>query len=161
MITRISLSDRFWSKVRKTATCWEWLGAVGGHGYGNIGEGGRCGKTLRAHRVAYELLVGAVPNGTVLDHVCHNKLCVNPAHLRIATAAQNLANSVIRKDNKLRCKGVRKIGRAYQVRIMGTVLGSFSTLEGAKAMYDAAGRLQHGMFFNDGANMLKLAAQGK
>jgi hypothetical protein len=57
--------------------CWVWLGARNEKGYGNA----RCGGTVkRAHLVVYEKLVGPVPRGKEFHHLCHNRLCVNPAH---------------------------------------------------------------------------------
>lgn len=84
--------ERFWSYVHKTPTCWLWTGGKS-HGYGNFGiarpNGSR--KQVQAHRFAYELLVGPIPEGQVLDHLaerCGNKACVKvisdergPAHL--------------------------------------------------------------------------------
>lgn len=69
--------DRFWSKVDKTATCWLWTrGKSDGYGVFHIKRIPR-----GAHRVAYELLVGPIPEGLELDHRCRNRACVNPAHL--------------------------------------------------------------------------------
>lgn len=77
----------FW--VKKTETCWEWQGQVGTSGYGRTNHG-----TNRpdAHRVAYVMEHGSIPEGHVIDHKCHNKLCVNPAHLQAVTHKQNLEN---------------------------------------------------------------------
>lgn len=81
------LPQRFWDKVKKTETCWLWVGAVTGRGYGAFSVGG---KLRGAHRVAYEDLVGPVPSSLVLDHVCRVRQCVNPDHLRPVTQAENL-----------------------------------------------------------------------
>lgn len=84
------LAERFWPKVNKTPVCWIWMGGKSGHGYGVIGgEGGRAGKQLMAHRVAYELLRGPIPEGLVIDHLCRNPPCVNPAHLEVVTYSEN------------------------------------------------------------------------
>ena len=147
MMMRTPLEERFWAKVKKTRTCWLWAGAVGGHGYGNITSGGHIGKTLRAHRVAYALLVGNLPEGVLLDHVCHNKLCVNPAHLRVATPAQNLFNTNLRKDSRSGCKGVRRHGRGWQARLGGKTLGTFPTFKEAQTVYRDAAKLAHGAFY--------------
>lgn len=84
-------AERFWSKVEKTATCWLWLAARDGKGYGAAYVGGR---QVRAHRFAYELLVGPIPEGLVLDHVkargCQHRHCVNPDHLEAVTNRENL-----------------------------------------------------------------------
>lgn len=79
--------DRFWAKVDKEghAGCWIWTGARLS-GYGMFWEDGR---TRRAHRFAYELLVGGIPEGLVLDHLCRNPECVNPGHLEPVTQREN------------------------------------------------------------------------
>lgn len=82
------LPDRFWRKVQKTPGCWRWTGAIQSAGYGSIGLGeGRVGS---AHRVAYELLVGPIPPGLTIDHLCRNTWCVNPAHLEAVTHQENV-----------------------------------------------------------------------
>lgn len=79
---------RFWAKVDKTPTCWLWTGAkTGSGGYGVI----RLGDTLvRAHRFAYEAMVGPIPDGLVLDHLCRVRACVNPGHLEPVTTQENV-----------------------------------------------------------------------
>lgn len=84
---------RFWARVDRSGgadACWPWLGSLAG-GYGSVGWKRR---VQRAHRVAYQLLVGPIPEDRELDHLCHNRdrtcdggatcphrRCVNPAHL--------------------------------------------------------------------------------
>jgi len=84
--TRPSDADRFWPKVRKGADCWVWQAGVDGCGYGMFSVT----RTVRAHRWAYEHLVGPIPEGLVLDHLCRNTRCVNPAHLEPVTNDENL-----------------------------------------------------------------------
>lgn len=70
---------RFWENVDKTADgCWLWLGGKNHNGYGAMFFAGR---TIGAHRFAYQLLVGPVPHGFHLHHECQVRACVNPAHL--------------------------------------------------------------------------------
>lgn len=84
-----SLPERFWSKVVQThGGCWVWVGAIDTSGYGIAWNGRRI---MGAHRLAYEMLVGAVPDGLVLDHrVCDLPCCVNPAHMEPATHRANI-----------------------------------------------------------------------
>lgn len=77
--------DRFWNKVDKTPGCWLWTGSVA-YGYGKF----RDGRTVLAHRWAYESIRGPIPTGLVLDHLCKVKHCVNPDHLEAVTHAVNV-----------------------------------------------------------------------
>ncbi len=69
--------------------CWVWTGCrtKGGEGYGQIVVAR--GKTQQVHRVVYEALVGPIPDGLQIDHLCSNKACCNPAHLEPVTAREN------------------------------------------------------------------------
>ena len=86
-ITRDELAKaqgRFWNKVNKTDGCWLWTGSKSS-GYGTFGMNG---KTMRAHRVAWQWLVKKPIQGE-LDHLCKIKSCVNPAHLEDVSHAEN------------------------------------------------------------------------
>jgi len=91
---RTTVEDRFWAKVNKAGPtpprrpelgpCWIWTAGLA-EGYGQFRyPGGHS-----AYRYAYELLVGPVPEGLQLDHLCRNRACVNPAHLEPVTALVN------------------------------------------------------------------------
>jgi len=81
------LDDRFWSKVDKTDSCWNWTAGVSGRRYGEF-----CinGKMIGAHRVSYEDKNGEIPKGLVIDHLCKNTLCVNADHLEVVTQKENI-----------------------------------------------------------------------
>jgi hypothetical protein len=85
--------------VEDPGGCWLWLGAKDPRGYGRFSFHGR--KWL-AHRFAYEALVGWVPAGLELDHLCKNKSCVNPAHLEAVTSYENKRRAGI--VDKTHCK---------------------------------------------------------
>jgi hypothetical protein len=73
---RIPLPERFWAHVVKTQRCWLWSGAIGDRGYGRIGAGGRGGRFLLAHRAAWELVAGPIPEGMDVLHTCDTPACV-------------------------------------------------------------------------------------
>lgn len=86
---RASVADRFWSKVDKANGCWQWTAGLSNVGYGAFWDGEKMNK---AHRLSYELSVGPIGEGKLIDHMCHNRTCVNPEHLRQVTSKQNIEN---------------------------------------------------------------------
>lgn len=88
-VLSVHVVERFWPKVdRGGATdCWLWQASTTHNGYGQFRVRP---STLRAHAVAWTLLVGPVPDGLVLDHLCRNRLCVNPAHMEPVTIGENV-----------------------------------------------------------------------
>ncbi|KKM92710.1 hypothetical protein LCGC14_1215860 [marine sediment metagenome] len=72
--------------VDKNTGCWQWLRAITPKGYANC----HMKNETRAHRAYYRLLKGTIPEGLVVDHLCRNRGCVNPAHLRVITNKENL-----------------------------------------------------------------------
>lgn len=88
--SRVPLRERFdanWTPEPNTG-CWLWTGAIyaGTRGYGRIKMRGRVSS---AHRVAWLLYRGPIPDGMVLDHTCRVRACVNPDHLRVVTPKIN------------------------------------------------------------------------
>lgn len=70
-------------------SCWLWDGSYYSHGYGQAWSR-RLQRSTQAHRLVYESLVGPIPKGMQLDHLCRVRGCVNPAHLRVVTARENV-----------------------------------------------------------------------
>lgn len=88
--------DRFRAKVRVTDTgCWHWLGSsvfppgYPVHRYGCYAETVIPRRIVKAHRFAWQFINGPIPRGLETDHLCHNKLCVNPSHLEMVTHQEN------------------------------------------------------------------------
>ena len=87
-------AGRFWMKVAlpdATDGCLEWTGAKQSGGYGHMRVDGR---NLRAHRISYELNVGPIGPGLVVDHLCRNPACVRPDHLEAVTQKVNVHRGV-------------------------------------------------------------------
>lgn len=98
-----TLIERFWAKVDKTGDCWLWT-AFRRRGYGRFTVNGRM---VNAHRYSFELAGGTVPDGLVLDHLCRNRSCVNPAHLEPVTSRVNTLRGLTpaaENANKTHCK---------------------------------------------------------
>jgi hypothetical protein len=95
-----TLAERFWAKVNRDGPipahlpdlgpCWVWDGATDGHGYGQIQQGPRSGRPLKAHRVSYEINVDSIPEGAEVLHRCDNPPCVRPNHLFLGTHQDNM-----------------------------------------------------------------------
>lgn len=84
----------FWSKVLLGDGCWEWQAARFISGYGHFRAMGY------AHRIAYEFLVGPIPPGLQIDHLCRNRSCVNPAHMEPVTQTENVRRGLAGAKNR-------------------------------------------------------------
>lgn len=98
-------ADRvFWPKVNKGAACWLWTAGMVPTGYGKISIDARVlgvtkQRVFPAHRLAWALANGPIPEGLFILHSCDTPACVNPAHLRPGTAEENYANAKSRGRN--------------------------------------------------------------
>ena len=97
----MTLAQRFWSKVDPAPSecCWEWTACKSSDGYGSFKLNYQ---NLGAHRVAYTLAKGEIPEGLIVRHTCDNPVCCNPDHLILGTLAQNNAD---RQERNRQAKG--------------------------------------------------------
>lgn len=111
-----TLKERFWANVDIDTdagpdACWTWTACVDKDGYGQIG---RDGKLEKAHRVAWGLVNGEIPDGKQILHSCDNPPCCNPAHLFPGTHADNVAD---------------KVAKGRQAHVRGEATGNFKLTE--------------------------------
>lgn len=125
------IETNFWNKVDKSGDCWLWTGSLTGRdrrGHLRVN-----GKTVLAHRFAYELVVGPIPEGMQIDHMCHVPRCCRPEHLRVVTNAQNQQNHSGPKRNST--SGVRGVWKhrngRWRARVGRVHVGYFDSAEEA------------------------------
>lgn len=131
--------ERFWEKIDKSGACWLWTASVDTHGYGQFGVDR---KTVLAHRYSYQLAFGD-PIPREIDHVCHNRRCVNPGHLRSVTRKQNIENiSGARSDSKSGIRGVWLVKGRWRAQVNHDGrryhIGYFTSIEDAEKAVIAA-----------------------
>lgn len=95
------IKERFWNKVHKTNTCWNWVGCLSYNGYGLFRLKG---KNIRAHRLSYEWVFGPIKSGMLICHICDNRRCINPEHLFIGTQKDNIKD-MFNKKRQIRHSG--------------------------------------------------------
>jgi hypothetical protein len=107
--------DAFWERVDKSGECWLWTAGRTSMGYGKVHMPNR--KTGLAHRRAYQLVNGPIPDGLVLDHLCRTPLCVRPDHLEPVTMREN----TVRGATSLDFTGMCRAG-LHDVAVAGAVV---------------------------------------
>lgn len=109
MPPRRDVVERFRERVQKTDGCWLWTGDVARR-YGRITIGQRA---IRAHRFSYELHVGRIPKGMMVCHRCDVPLCVNPDHLFLGSAKDNMKDAVDKRRHAQSRKTHCRHGHEY------------------------------------------------
>lgn len=109
------LRDNIWRRVDASGDCWQWTGDKNTNKYGLSYGIVRTSKTERmvAHKFIYLQLVGEMPEGLQLDHLCRNTLCVNPDHLEPVTALINVRRCPWNAADMNRVKTHCKRGHEY------------------------------------------------
>jgi len=119
-------------RVDPTTDCWLWLKSLHTNGYGVAYSDDGNHERKQAHRMVWEWVYGDIPIGFELDHLCRNRACVNPTHIRLATRAENTQCGLIAKLNPnevQRIRHLRKQGLSER-RIAGMVGVSRGTISG-------------------------------
>lgn len=97
--------ERALSKLDMSGDCWTWTAALNPKGYGMFRADGRM---HLAHRWLYEALIGPVPQGLDLDHLCRNRACARPSHLEPVTHRENLM-----RGQTVNARGTRNAGKTH------------------------------------------------
>ena len=97
----IDYNTAFWTRVDKGENCWIWRGGKSSQRYGSF-------RNKLVHRYAYEYYHGSIPPNMTIDHLCNEKLCVNPSHLAVVTREENvLRGKTITAFNKKKTHCIR------------------------------------------------------
>ena len=113
--TRKSFKDRFWAKVKKTDSCWLWIGSKSGKGYGNIFVEKIKGvsKQIKAHRASWIIHNGKIADGLFVCHKCDVPLCVNPAHLFLGNNKDNMMDCFKKGRSVVSSKRIFPVGSEH------------------------------------------------
>ena len=140
------------ARTRWEDGCLLWTGSSHHLGYGRLRTKG---KNVYAHRLAWEIANGPIPEGAEIDHICHSPACVNLEHLRIATRGENA--SYLKGSKRHSTSGVRNVYKSrekwcVQIQHDGVIhhFGTFETVQEAAAVAESERKKLHGEFFHAG-----------
>jgi hypothetical protein len=109
--------ERFWVNVNKTETCWLWTAGKTKQGYGKFWFDGKRG---RAHRYAFILFNGSIPDGLLVCHSCDVRACVNPKHLWLGTHSDNSADMHRKNRQPPQNKPKTHCRKGHEYAVLGT-----------------------------------------
>ena len=138
--------ERFWSKVDKSDGCWQWMGARFQRSSGALSYGmfWLDGKVRPAHRVAWQLVRGLIPDGVLVLHTCDNQGCVNPDHLYLGSHEDNTRDAVVRHrmydgtriwNHKLTDADVREVRALLESGLATEAIGARFGVSGRTVRY--------------------------
>lgn len=117
---RLDPVSRFWRATRKGSSpddCWIWTRGTDGGGYGAFSVNDR---SVKAHRFAYELLRGPIAENGTIDHLCEETRCVNPAHMEVVSANENVRRRWVRTNYQASWRimeKARRVGANVEERV--------------------------------------------
>lgn len=125
-LERVSPEDRFWARCvyDPNTDCFLWAGDTNDKGYGLVWFGGR---TRQAHRVAYEIARGPIPDGMLVCHSCDTPPCVNPGHFFIGTVSDNAVDMVRKGRHRNQFKGRTACSRGHTYTAENTRIKSLKS----------------------------------